>query len=109
MPRVITKATLTFLFVAIAFLCSPAADIAQADAFARYLKVANLSPGRILLIRSGPIRSSEPIGILPYGARHIRSYGCKTLATGRWCEVRYRGTRGWASQRYLAPDRRRRA
>lgn len=109
MPTVVTKVALTFLFVAMASVCRPSVDIAQADPVVRYVKVTNLSPGHILLIRSAPIRSSDPIGILPYSARHIRSYGCKTLATGSWCEVRYRGTRGWASKRYLAPDKRRRA
>lgn len=84
-------------------------DVAHASPSAHYVKVKNLSAGRILMIRSGPGRSFEPIGFLPSRARHIRNYGCKRLATGRWCELRYRGTRGWASGRYLVADKMRRS
>ena len=108
MATILTKATVTTLLVTVAILCPPSGDIAHAERTERYLKVTNLAPGRVLLLRSGPSRSFEPIGILPYGARHVRNYGCKNLATGNWCEVRYRGTRGWASKRYLAPDKGRR-
>ncbi len=87
---------------------APFSGVAYAESVARYVRVKNLSPGRILLIRSGPGRSFEPIGFLPHTARHIRNYGCKNLATGRWCELRYRGTRGWANERYLMADKARR-
>lgn len=84
-------------------------DAAYASRSANYLRVKDLSPGRILLIRAGPARSFEAIGFLPFKARHIRNYGCKRFATGRWCELRYRGIRGWASERYLVEDKMRRA
>lgn len=95
--------------VAAALLWPPAGGVTHAETGARYVKVKNLPPGRVLLIRVGPSRTFMAIGFLPHNARHIRNYGCKRLATGRWCELRYRGTRGWSSERYLAADRARRA
>ncbi len=75
-----------------------------AQAAPQYLKVSGLPAGHVLWIRSAPGRSFERIGFLPPTARHIRSYGCKRLATGSWCQLRYRSTKGWALRRYLAPD-----
>jgi uncharacterized protein YraI len=71
---------------------------------AQYVKVAHIAGGHVLWLRSGPGRHFERIGLLPFGARHIRAYTCKVLATGSWCQVRYRGTRGWALKRFLVKD-----
>lgn len=76
-----------------------------AAAAERYVKVAHVARGHVLWLRSGPGRHFKRIGFLPYGARHIRAYTCKALATGSWCQVRYRGIRGWASKRFLVKDR----
>jgi hypothetical protein len=75
-----------------------------ASAAARYVKVINIMPGHVLWLRSWPGLHFNRVGFLPHQARHIRAYTCKSLATGHWCQVRYRGTRGWALQRYLAED-----
>ena len=70
---------------------SPGADSNQS---ATYLRVTNLTSGHVLWIRSGPSMTTQRIGFLRYNDRHIRSYGCKTFRV-TWCEVEYRGTRGW--------------
>lgn len=102
------KLIVLFVIVTASLAAFPMSVTAYAQGAAKYIKVKNLAPGRILLMRSGPGRSFEPIAFLPHNARHIRSFGCKNLATGRWCDLIYRGVRGWASQRYLTTDRRRR-
>lgn len=75
-----------------------------AAATARYVKVVHVAPGHVLWLHSGPGRHFQRIGFLPYSARQIRAYRCKALVTGSWCQLRYRGTRGWASKRFLAKD-----
>lgn len=75
-----------------------------ASADARYVKVVNIAPGHVLWLRSGPALHFERIGLLPHGTRHVRMYTCRRMGTDHWCQVRYRGIRGWASQRYLAKD-----
>lgn len=73
-----------------------------------YLRVVNLKPGNILWIRAEPTVRSPRVGFLRYNDRYIQSYGCKTFRV-TWCEVIYRGTRGWASKLYLTEDTARRA
>ena len=73
-----------------------------------YVKAHGLHFGHVLWIHSGPSGSSKRIGFLPFSAHHIRNYECKRFVT-EWCQVIYRGTRGWARERYLADDRDRRA
>jgi uncharacterized protein YraI len=75
---------------------------------APYVKVEGLLQGRILWIRSGPGTQFRRIGFLRHNARDVRNYGCKQVLRGYWCEIRYRGVRGWASGKYLANDRSRR-
>ncbi len=69
---------------------------------ASYAKVTGLPVGRVIWVRSKP--SAKRVGFLPATARHIRSYGCRRSVASGWCQVRYRGTRGWVSKRYLKPD-----
>jgi hypothetical protein len=90
------------LGAAILFVLS--GNSAPAAAAARYVKVAQVAPGHVLWMHSGPGHHFQRVGFLPHGARQIRAYTCKALATGSWCQVRYRGTRGWASKRFLAKD-----
>ena len=101
------------LFAALLSLSTLSTILSPSHAYAqinsRYVKVDKLAPGRVLWIRAGPGLRSKRIGFLPSTARHIRSLGCERTVLGHWCEIRYRGTRGWASGRYLAADRARRA
>lgn len=87
-----------------ALLFALGGNCSSAAADARYVKMVRVTFGHVLWLRSGPGRHFERIGFLPYGARHIRAYTCKALATGGWCQVRHRGTRGWASKRFLVKD-----
>jgi hypothetical protein len=98
-----------YVFVTTAVLLLPI--VASRDTYAsdsRYVKVQGLPFGHVLWIHSEPSGSSERIGFLPYSARHIQNYGCKRSVTD-WCQVIYRGTRGWVRERYLADDKARRA
>ena len=81
------------------------AGVPRAEAAPRYLRVSGLAPGRVLWLRAGPGRSFRRIGVIRHNARRLRRYRCRRLATGSWCEVGSRGTRGWASARYLRSDR----
>lgn len=76
---------------------------------ASYVRVMGLPVGQVLWVRLKPSVSASRIGFLPATARHIRSYGCIRPAAASWCQVRYRGTRGWAYKKYLKPDNMQRA
>jgi len=97
-------ARLRFAYVLVTAFLSLMPSAVPASAAARYVKAVNVLPGHVLWIRSGPGLHFKRVGFLPYGARHVRAYTCKRLATGQWCQVRYRGTRGWALRYYLAKD-----
>jgi len=89
-------------FAALFLVISPAGvSLAQS---ASYVKVTGLPVGRVVWVRSKPVSSAKRVGFLPATARHIRNYGCERSVASGWCQVRYRGTRGWVSKRYLKPD-----
>lgn len=69
-----------------------------------FLRVTGLSEGHVLWVRSGPNAKAKKIGFFPASARHIKSFGCRRALKGNWCQVRYRGVKGWASKRHLKPD-----
>jgi uncharacterized protein YraI len=93
------------LCVGVGALLSPCASMAQTQGLGPYVKVKAAGVSRIVPLRSGPARAFKRIGFLPPNARRIRNFGCKQLVTGNWCELSYRGTRGWALRRYLVADR----
>jgi uncharacterized protein YraI len=74
-----------------------------------YLKVTGIRFGNVLWVRSGPGKKYRRIGFLPHNARHIRNFGCSGPPRREWCHISYRGTRAWASKRYLVRDTVRRA
>ena len=97
------------VFLLSAALLLPVVDSRAAYAIdSQYVKVKGIPPGHLLWIHSEPSGSSERIGFFPYSARHIQNYGCKRFVSP-WCQVIYRGTRGWARERFLADDKARRA
>lgn len=97
------------LTVVMAVLWMAAApESASAQIASRFVRVDGIARGQVLWIRSGPGRSFERVGLLPSNARRIRNYGCQQRTTGYWCDIRYRGQRGWAAGRFLAEDRSRR-
>ena len=62
-----------------------------------YAYVKGIRPGDELTVRSGPSTRSRRIGGLPPYAKHIEIIDC----VNGWCEIRYRGLRGWVSDKYL--------
>ncbi len=101
-PRAIAR--LPSLVLAAAILVAAPGGVSLAAQSASYVKVTGLPVGRVVWVRSKPVPSAKRVGFLPATARHIRSYGCERLVASGWCQVRYRGTRGWVSKRYLKPD-----
>lgn len=69
-----------------------------------WVRVKNVRPKNVLWVRAGPSISFERIGFLQHNARHIRSFGCRRYGRSTWCRIRYRGTEGWVSKKYLAED-----
>lgn len=49
-------------------------------------------------LRAGPSVSYPAVATVPYGSQ-VRLYGC--LPRWSWCDVSWRGIRGWMSGRYL--------
>ncbi|MCO6180189.1 SH3 domain-containing protein [Ciceribacter sp. RN22] len=49
-------------------------------------------------MRSGPSTQYPPVLVIPYGSR-VDIRGC--LSSQAWCDVDYRGIRGWVSGSYL--------
>jgi len=93
------------LMIGIAALVLFAADTAPLYAAAKYVRVANVSPGKVTWMRAGPGTSFKKVKPLPYNIRHIWSYGCRRVAFQQWCQVRHLGVRGWVAGRYLAEER----
>lgn len=52
-------------------------------------------------MRSGPSTQYPPVLVIPYGSR-VDIRGC--LRSQAWCDVDYRGIRGWVSGSYLQAD-----
>lgn len=50
-------------------------------------------------LRAGP-STSYPVVTVVGGGNNVTVYGC--LEGGRWCDVTYRGARGWIAANYLA-------
>lgn len=49
-------------------------------------------------MRSGPSTRYPPVIVIPFSSR-VEIYGC--MRTSNWCDVGYRGVRGWVSGNYL--------
>lgn len=93
------------LAIGAAALVLLAADAAPLHAAAKYVRVTNVSPGKVTWMRAGPGTSFKRVKPLPYDTRHIWSYGCRRVAFQQWCQVRHLNVRGWVSGRYLVGER----
>ncbi|SMC78385.1 SH3 domain-containing protein [Rhizobium sp. RU36D] len=63
--------------------------------------VANAAPAvstANVNLRSGPSTSYPPVLVVPAGSR-LEIFGC--MQSANWCDVSYRGYRGWMSGSYL--------
>lgn len=102
------------------FVLPPAiigADASGPDSF----RVVGVAPTDVLNIRSEASYRAPKIGQIPSDGRGIRNFGCvggmsfseweqassteRQLARKRiWCEVEYRGIRGWVAGWYIRED-----
>jgi uncharacterized protein YraI len=74
-----------------------------------------------LNLRVGPNADSKRIAKIPHNARGLKNYGCPNHVTfeqwkrmskvqkdraarSRWCEVEYKGMKGWVAGRFLKED-----
>jgi hypothetical protein len=74
-----------------------------------------------LSLRVAPNADSRRIARIPFNARGLKSYGCPSHVTfeqwkrmtqpqrdraarSRWCEVEYKGMKGWVAGRFLKED-----
>ncbi len=64
-------------------------------------RVINVASDDVLNIRSGPGAGLAIVGAIPPNGRGVRIVGS---CTGQWCQVDYRGTRGWVNKMYLSAD-----
>jgi uncharacterized protein YraI len=112
LTHIMSYGRVTVAVVAVAFgfreMSESASGANREKITASYVKVEGLPQGQVLWIRSGPGTHFRRIGLLRHNARHIRNHGCKQVPQGYWCEISYRGVRGWSSGRYLSNDRSRR-
>ncbi len=66
-----------------------------------YKDVGGVAPGHVAWMHAGPGLSYQHVGYLQANATHVRTTNCGHLATDNWCQVHYRGTRGWVQDRFL--------
>ena len=108
------------LFCMLTVLAAPA--LAQADAPAPQLSaVTGVRSDDALNLRVAPDGDSRRIARIPFNARGLRNYGCPNHVTfeqwkrmtppqrdraarARWCEVEYKGQKGWVASRFLKED-----
>jgi hypothetical protein len=86
-----------------------------------YWAVTGVPPYDSLNLRVAPSAESKRIAKIPYNARGLKNYGCPNYVTfeqwkrmtqaqkdlaarSRWCEVEYKGLRGWVAGRFLKED-----
>jgi len=69
-------------------------------------RVVDVAANDVLYVHARGSLASRRIGRLPHNARGVRNYGCRwsNIDKGTWCEIEYRGLRGYAAQMYLAED-----
>ncbi len=84
-----------------------------------FFRVVGVRAGDVLNIRSGAGADHPKVGEIPAGGNGIRNHGCQgglnivewekaspaereAGARRRWCQVEYRGIKGWAAGRFLA-------
>ncbi len=75
------------------------------DFAAQMSRVAGLSRGDVLNVRSGPGPGFRTIGALANGDL-VRNLGCRNEGPGRWCEIQMMTDlreRGWVNARFLTP------
>jgi hypothetical protein len=86
-----------------------------------YWAVTGVRSDDALNLRVAPNAEAKRIAQIPHNARGLRNYGCPSHVTfeqwkrmtkaqkdraarSRWCEVEYRGMKGWVAGRFLKED-----
>jgi N-acetylmuramoyl-L-alanine amidase len=64
-------------------------------------RIVNVAPRDVLNIRSGPNADLSIVGAIPDKGQGIRIVGD---CSGQWCEIDYRGARGWVNRQFLAGE-----
>ena len=64
-------------------------------------RIVDVAPKDVLNIRSGPNGDLSVVGAIPSGGRGVRMVGA---CSGTWCDVDYRGARGWVRRQFLASE-----
>jgi uncharacterized protein YgiM (DUF1202 family) len=106
--------------VSLALAVAPALVRAQSDG-PDFWAVTGVKSNDALNLRTAPDAESRPIARIPFNARGLKNYGCPNQVTfeqwkamtqaqrdtaqrSRWCEVEYKGKRGWVAGRFLTED-----
>jgi N-acetylmuramoyl-L-alanine amidase len=64
-------------------------------------RIVDVAPKDVLNIRSGPNADLSIVGAIPSGGRGVRMVGA---CSGPWCQIDYRGARGWVNRQFLAGE-----
>jgi hypothetical protein len=110
------------LFCMLAMLAAATPALAQSPVSApEFWAVTGVRSDDALNLRVAPDADSRRIARIPFNARGIRNHGCPNHVTfeqwkrmtqaqkdrsarARWCEVEYKGIRGWVASRFLKED-----
>ena len=85
---------------AAAIYVSPSASTdAEACAFCGKYQVIGVESWDTLNVRSGPSASHQKVGALPFNGRNIRMAG---QCVGKWCTIKFFGTKAWVNTDYLS-------
>jgi N-acetylmuramoyl-L-alanine amidase len=64
-------------------------------------RIVNVTPEDVLNIRSGPNADVSVVGTIPAAGRGVQIVGA---CSGQWCEIDYRGARGWVNRQFLTSE-----
>lgn len=110
-----------YLFCSLALLAAaPAAVQAQAHG-PDFWAVTGVTSSDALNLRVSPNADSRALARIPYNARGLKNLGCPNdvtferwklmtqgqrdrAARARWCQVEYKGNKGWVAGRFLRED-----
>lgn len=107
--------TLTLLIGAPALACAQSAEGPD------FWAVTGVRANDALNMRMAPNADSEAIARIPHNARGLKNYGCPNEVTfeqwksmsksqrdqaarSRWCQVEFKGRKGWVAGRFLRED-----
>jgi hypothetical protein len=107
--------TLLLLVAAMPALAQPAVETPE------FWAVTGVASYDSLNLRVAPNADSKRIAKIPFNARGLKNFGCPNNVTfeqwkhmsqsqkdwaarSRWCQVEYRGMKGWVAGRFLKED-----